>query len=193
MLRRWIDASRPGDTAFDGIARFNAAVDQAIAESVSQSHDEVGRVRDLLLGVLGHDLRSPLNTIVVTASHLARLNAGADVSVAAARPVRSGYSMRALLDDLVDFNRTRLGLGLNVTPPDLDLAQVLNDEPEQLRDANPHRQIDAQIPRAVHGRRDGARLKQVLRNLVLNAVRHGAPRQPITVQVQAEGPSVTIA
>lgn len=193
VLRRWIDAGGLDHTSIDDMMRFNEAVDQAIAESVSHFHDKVERSRDLLLGMLGHDLRSPLNTIVFTASHLAKLNAGAEVSTAAARLIRSGASMRALLDDLVDFNRTRLGLGINVTPKEADLARVLNDELEQLRGAHPNRQIEASIPVAVPGRWDGPRLQQVLRNLVLNAIRHGAPRQPIVVAVQDEGPAVTLA
>jgi hypothetical protein len=44
------------------------------------------------------------------------------VSVAAGRLIRSGASMQALLDDLVDFNRTNLGVGLNVRPAHVDLA-----------------------------------------------------------------------
>jgi len=63
--------------------------------------------------MLGHDMRSPLSTIQMTASYLAALNAGDDVSVVASRLIRSGASMQALLDDLVDYSRTKLGLGIN--------------------------------------------------------------------------------
>jgi signal transduction histidine kinase len=86
--------------------------------------------------------KSGLNTILMTASYLAALNAGELVSVSAARLIRSGEAMQALLDDLVDFNRTKLGLGLNVVPSDIDLAAVVSDELEQLRGAYPNRQIE---------------------------------------------------
>ncbi len=57
--------------------RFNEAIDQAVAESVGHFHAQVEQSRNLLLGMLGHDMRSPLQTIQATASHLAALNAGA--------------------------------------------------------------------------------------------------------------------
>jgi len=125
-----MDTTPLGAHDTDDIIRFNEAIDQAVAESVGHFHAYVERGRNLLLGMLGHDMRSPLNTIVMTASHLAALNAGEQVSMAAARLIRSGTSMRALLDDLVDFNRTTLGLGLRIVPSDIDLASVLADEVE---------------------------------------------------------------
>jgi hypothetical protein len=48
------------------------------------------------------------------ASYLAALNAGATVSAAADRLIRSGARIQALVDDLVDFNRSNLGLGINI-------------------------------------------------------------------------------
>lgn len=63
--------------------RFNEAIDQALAESVDFFSNQVDQARNLFLGMLGHDLRNPLQTIQVTASYLAALNAGANVSQAA--------------------------------------------------------------------------------------------------------------
>jgi signal transduction histidine kinase len=57
-------------------------------------------------------MRSPLNTIVMTASYLSALNAGTEVTEAAKLLIRSGASIQGLVDDLVDFNRTKLGLGI---------------------------------------------------------------------------------
>lgn len=181
VLRLWIE-SRPLDPPeVEDVIRFNEAIDQAIAESVGHFHLEVEQARNLLLGMLGHDMRSPLNTILMTASYLAALNAGEQVSVSAARLIRSGAAMQALLDDLVDFNRTKLGLGLKVVPSDIDLAAVVTDELEQLRGAYPNRQIELTATGDNSGRWDGARLHQLVRNLVSNAIRYGAPDTPIHV------------
>lgn len=192
VLRRWLDAVPPSDDTLDDMMRFNEAIDQAIAESVSHFSDRVERARDLLLGMLGHDMRSPLNTIGMTATHLARLNVGEEVSTAAARLMRSGASMRALLDDLMDFNRTRLGLGIHVKPADIDLARVVHDELEQLRAAHPARRIEASMPTRLLGCWDGARLQQVLRNLVLNAAKHGSPDKPIRIELHEESPGIRL-
>ena len=80
-------------------------------------------------------MRSPLNTILLTARYLGKLRAGAEVSDAATRLIRSSNSMKALLDDLVDFNRSKLGIGIKIAPRGLDLATLLADELEQLRGA----------------------------------------------------------
>jgi signal transduction histidine kinase len=123
------------------MVRFNEGIDQAIAESVSFFSMQVDLARNLFLGMLGHDMRSPLQTIQMTASYLAALNAGEKVSGAASRLIRSGARMQALLDDMVDFNRTRLGLGINIAPTDIDLAQLFADALDQLRVIHPDRQI----------------------------------------------------
>jgi signal transduction histidine kinase len=128
VLRLWSDACHPDAPHADDVIRFNEAIDQAIAESVDFFSMQVEQARDLLLGMLGHDMRSPLQTIQATAAYLAALNAGASVSEAASRIVRSGARMQALLDDLVDFNRTRLGLGINIAPTDIDLAEICAEE-----------------------------------------------------------------
>jgi hypothetical protein len=75
VLRLWIDAGQPAPHA-DDVIRFNEAIDQALAESISFFSVQVDRARNLLLGMLGHDMRSPLQTIQMTAVYLANLNAG---------------------------------------------------------------------------------------------------------------------
>jgi signal transduction histidine kinase len=176
----------------EDIIRFNEAIDQAVAESVGHFHAQVEQGRNLLLGMLGHDMRSPLNTIVTTASYLSALNAGEQVSVAAARLIRSGVAMQALLDDLVDFNRMKLGLGLKVVPSDIDLVAVVADELEQLRGAHPNRQIELAATGDNRGRWDGARLQQLLRNLVSNAIKYGSLDTPVRVTLRGEEADVRI-
>src|SRR5690606_18926275 len=119
-----------------------------------------------------------------TASYLAALNAGDKVSLSADRLLRSGAAMKALLDDLVDFNRTKLGLGVNVAPSDIDLSAVVNDELEQFRGAHPERQIELATSGDCRGRWDGARLQQLVRNLVANAIRYGSPETAIRVELR---------
>ena len=187
VLRRWMDASAVSQLEMEDVIRFNEAIDQAVAESVGHFHTQVERARNLLLGMVGHDMRSPLNTIVSTASYLAALNVGDKVSDAAMRLVRSGASMQALLDDLVDFNRTRLGLGIKIVPSDIDLAAILHDELEQLRGAHPNQLIELTVATAHRrGRWDRLRLQQLLRNLVSNAIRYGFPNSPVRVALHDE-------
>lgn len=174
------------------VIRFNEAIDQAVAESVGYFHAHVERARNLLLGMLGHDMRTPLSAIVTTASYLKILNAGEQVSAAAQCLIRSGASIQALLDDLVDFNRSSLGLGLKVVTADIDLADAVADELEQLRGAYPDRQIELTVTGDSHGHWDAARSKQILRNLVSNAVHHGSPGAPVRVTLVGDEAEVVL-
>ena len=49
--------------------------------------------------------------------------------------------MQALLDDLLDYSRTKFGLGINITPGDVDLSQLCASALDQLGAANPGRKI----------------------------------------------------
>jgi signal transduction histidine kinase len=192
VLRLWMEAYEPDDTNLEDVIRFDEAVDQAIAESIDFFSAQVDQARDLLLGMLGHDMRSPLNTIVMTGQYLAALNAGGEVSDAATRLIRSGASMKALLDDLINFNRTRLGLGIKTELADFDLAAAFADEVEQLRGAHPNRQIELEVVGDASGLWDRVRLQQVLRNLVVNAIDYGAPDTPIHVLLASDQNDITL-
>lgn len=186
VLRLWIDECAPDAFGIDDMVRFNEAIDQALAESVGYFSEQVEQARNLLLGMLGHDMRSPLQTIQMTASYLAALNAGDNVSEAAARLIRSGVRMQTLLDDLCDFNRTKLGLGISIAPQEIDLADVFADEVDQLRASHPDRQIELTLQGNMRGLWDGQRLQQLLGNLVLNAISYGAPDKPVRVVVTGD-------
>lgn len=193
VLRLWTDACHPDPPDFDDMLRFNEAIDQAVAESVDYFDAQAEQARNLLLGMLGHDMRSPLQTIQTTAQFLAALNAGEKVSEAAARLIRSGARMNALLEDLCDFNRTKLGLGISIAPAGMDLAQVFGDAVDQLRAAHPHHRIEFEAHGNVQGVWDGLRLQQLLSNLVTNAVTYGAADAPVRVVVTGGAAEVRVA
>ena len=192
VLRLWTESSQPDDINLEDVIRFNEAIDEALAESIEFFSEQVERSRNLLLGMLGHDMRNPLNAIQMTASYLAALNAGADVSEAAFRLIRSGASIKALLDDLVDFNRTKLGLGVNITLANVDLAKVFADEMEQLRGAHPGHRLELEVIGDTRGLWDGLRLQQLLRNLVLNAIKYGEAEALVRVVLTGEEADVGI-
>ncbi len=192
VLRLWIDSSPLEKADIEDTIRFNEAIDQAVAESVGHFHRTVEQYRNLLLGMLGHDMRNPLSVIVMTAKCLAALHAGDAVSEAADLLMRSGKSMQALLEDLTDFNRTNLGLGLKVVPSEVDLAKAADEELEQLRAAHPRRQIEFVSTGNTHGRWDGPRVQQILRNLVSNAIQYGSPDMPVRVTLRGEGPEACL-
>ena len=85
-----------------------------------------------------------------------------------------------------------MGWGLRVVASEVDLAAVVADELEQLRAAHPDRRIELTTSPDTRGRWDGPRLQQVLRNLVVNALRYGAPERPIIVKLSGEESEVVV-
>ena len=195
VLRLWADqpglaGASPGD-----ITRFNEAIDEAIAESVTHFAAEVERWRNIFLGVLGHDLRSPLAAIVMTSELLARMSVDGPVASAAQRLVRSGKRMRELLDRLLVYNRAQMGMGFEVSPTEIDLAQVCREEVELLQASMPDTRIHFTAPESVTGMFDGGRIREALANLVVNAQKYGTTGCEIQVTVHdgSDGAYVTVA
>lgn len=186
VMRLWADDCQPDTPHLDDIIRFNEAIDQALAESIAFFSGHVEQSRNLFLGMLGHDMRSPLMTITMTASYLARLNSGAEISQAAARLISGGKQMHALLDDLVDFNRTTLGVGIIIRPTQVDLASIFAAELGALRVTYPDHRLELEVTGDAHGHWDALRLQRALGNLVVNAVKYGVPDAPVIVAIIGE-------
>jgi signal transduction histidine kinase len=190
ILRLWFDACGSNDTHMDDVIRFNEAIDQALAESISFFDTQVEQSRNLFLGMLGHDMRSPLQIILLTADQLGRLNAGAEVSEAASLLINSGSRMRGLLDDLVEFNRLKLGVGMQISPTRCDLATVFAAELQQLRAAHPDCRLELKVTGDVSGAFDSRRVQRLLDNLVVNAIKYGARNAPVRVILTGQGSDV---
>ena len=192
VLRLWLDSEEPGARVLDDVVRFDEAIDQALAESIEHFHAQVEQSRNLLLGILGHDMRSPLQSIQMTATYLGHLNAGDAVSQAAQRLINSGSRLQGLLDDLVDFNRSNLGLGFSLSKNIVSLATVCASELESIRAAHPECPIELAVVGNTEGHWDVRRMQQVISNLVENAISHGTPRAPVQVSLTGSDSDVQV-
>jgi signal transduction histidine kinase len=191
VLRLWYGSGgRDEHTEADQIVRFNEALDQVIAESVLRFSAEASRAKDVLLGVLGHDLRNPLNAITMSIQVILR-SPGQAVEVAR-RMQDSAERMRAMMADLLDFARTRLGSRLALQLAPCDLAAVWSQAADELRAAHPARTITFAVDGDLNGDWDRVRMGQLASNLVGNAVQHGDPDSPITVTAKGEADRVEI-
>lgn len=194
VLRLWSDAGVHGPDAMEDIGRFNEAVDQAVAESVDYYTAEVDRWRALFLGVLGHDLRGPLNAVLLTAKIISASSAETPISEYSTSLMRSGERMKRLLDDLLDYNRASLDIGIRVAPePVADLAKVCDEEIALLRAALPVSAIEFAADGIVSGTWDPSRIRQVISNLVTNASKYGAANGVIRVALSGDDAHIRLS
>jgi signal transduction histidine kinase len=195
VLRLWAEAQSEFDRAnIDEITRFNEAIDQLLAESMSKYAQDVDRVKELFLGVLGHDLRNPLGAIMMSAT-LLMTKEGPEWphSKTAARILTSGTRMEGLISDLLDFTRARLGAGIPITRTDVDLEAECRKTVDEIAAFHPGSNVSFQTTGEVRGFWDGARIAQALSNLLGNAVQHGTPQGPIEVTLRGETDGIVLS
>jgi signal transduction histidine kinase len=188
VLRKWLQAIKSGtDYEVDDMTRFNEAIDQALAESVSSYSRTVHATRNILLGIVGHDLRTPLGAIQLGAEVLLLDHTlGAKPTMLATRIYTSAKRANKIVTDLLDFTRSQSGGGIPVQRVATNLATVCEGMVEELRAYNPERQIVCETGGNLTGHFDAARMEQVFSNLIGNALQHGSKTAPVSVAIHAE-------
>ena len=203
VTRLWLaedgDAAR---TDLPDLIRFNEAIDQAIAESVSRFSQAVARTQERYLAILSHDLRTPLGAIMTATRFM--LDAGGleePNRTLVTRASSSARRMNQMVLDLVEFTRTRLDDAIPVVRSEVDGRRLVHDVVLEIAASYPDSAVRVQTSGDLAGAWDADRLTQALTNLVGNAVQHGAAGRPIrvfargvpgevTFSVQNEGPPI---
>ncbi len=195
VLRLWLKSAALGeDQALYQVTRFNEAIDQALAESISNYSNEVARSRDTFLAILGHDLRSPLSAIANSGLYLGSpgLLPPGPALEAAWRIQRSAGKMSAMIRDLLEYTRTRLGRAIPISPEPASMGQICAIAFDEIRAAYPERTFNLDTSGELEGEFDSQRVQQVLSNLLNNAVQHSARNQPITLSARGERELITV-
>ena len=143
---------------------------------------ETGIVREQFIAVLGHDLRSPLSAIRMSADLLeARLPAGREQQLAIAIR-QSSQRMNNLIEDVLDFSRGKLGGGIPVKRTLVDnLGDIFIAVINEIMMSHPNVKIRQEVIISPGVFCDAGRMGQLLSNLLGNAVAHGARDLPIEV------------
>lgn len=188
VLRLWLATNGVNDDQdFQDMIRFNEAIDQALVESIATFGQAVESTRKTVLGVLGHDLRSPLGAVLMASDLLRESeNLAAREKKLATQISASVRRANQMVADLLDLARCNLGTGIPVNPEEADLGALSASVIEELRTGFPHAQIVMKVSEAVTGLYDPSRIEQVFTNLIGNAVRHGDLKQPIYVTLTRE-------
>lgn len=194
IIRRWTETLQEvSRESFEELARLGESMDQALTESASLYATKVDDSRNLLLGVLGHDLRTPLGVVHLTANYLLRADTldGAQTK-AVARILTSAQRMKDMVNEILDFTQTALGIPLPVSPAPAHLGEIAFDIAAEVGTLHPDSRFEVTCDGDLQGSWDGARIGQMLSNLLTNAVQHGDSGKPVIVRVTGEEDAVIV-
>ncbi|AKS09762.1 sensor histidine kinase [Pseudomonas trivialis] len=185
VLSQWLQQVKHGTPLdIDDMNRFHEAIDQALTESIASYSRAVEASRNVFLGILGHDLRTPLGAILLGADILRRSEElGERGNKVAGQIYTSVQRASQIVGDLLDLTRCQMGPGIPVKRVDVDLAPICERIVEEMRAFHPHAQLKYETTAPALGSFDGARMEQVFSNIISNAVQHGDARLPITVRL----------
>ena len=149
---------------------------------------EALRSRDEFLAMASHDLKSPLQTLLLKVGQLRKLPIADE---ALSRHLASLQEMVdrqvALVHELLDLSRLTAGR-ITLRADDVDLAALAREVVDRYREQSHQANCDVRVRAdgSVVGRWDRLRLEQVIANLISNALKYGAG-QPVEVAVEARG------
>jgi signal transduction histidine kinase len=194
VIRLWTRARGelgPGDV--EDLTRFNEAIDQSLAESVTRYNQDLSEAKEIFLAILGHDLRTPLGAIDTSARFMLELDELEEPHrTLLGRIVGSATRAVHMVGDLLDFTRGRLGGGIPIVRAEASLGRLVHDVVDELRAAGFQGAIEVDTRGGERGEWDAARISQALTNLIRNAIEYAPEGTPVRVEIRGEDEQVSI-
>jgi signal transduction histidine kinase len=194
VIRLWVASlESPELTYFQDMIRFNEAIDEALAESTAAYAEQVTRSRDIFLAILGHDLRAPLQAVSMSTELLVRkLDLDESAQAYVARIKGGTRHMGAMVRDLLEFVRSRLGASLPVERKPMDMASACREAIAEACAGQPHCDPSLVVSGDTQGEWDRGRIDQLLQNLIGNALQHGSNNHKVSLTLTADEHDVTL-
>ena len=195
VIRLWTrEQGTLAEKDLEDLTRFNEAIDQSLAESVTQYTQELDYSKEAYLAILAHDLRTPLGAVSASAKFMLDTNELKEPhSTLTSRIASSTARMGHLVDDLLDFTRSRLGGGIPIERTALDMEKVVRSVIDDLKIIHPKRTLQVEGQGDLRGEWDNARICQALTNLVGNALEHGSDWTIVRVLLRSSADEVSVA
>ncbi|WP_224244858.1 sensor histidine kinase [Hyalangium gracile] len=163
-----------------------------------QMEEESRRAVDFqeqLVGIVSHDIRSPLGAIISWARIMAAGGPPPEEQQRTFKRITSAaLRIERLTRLLLDFARARLGGGITLEPRRCDMRELLQKVTHEFRVAYPDRAVSFEVEGAdSHGSWDPDRLGQVLSNLLENALKYSPPDTAVRLGARGEKDQVVLA
>ncbi len=154
------------------------------------------RVREDLLSLLSHELKTPLSSLRLRIDGLLRLArartlAPDEIAPRLIKALEQCDRLDALVNNLLDVSRVSAGKLAVVLEPG-ELGRIVRETAERFGEEFGHRGGGLTVvTESIPGLWDRTRVEQVVTNLLANALRH-APGSPVEVRVRLRGAQAEI-
>ncbi len=173
----------------DDIIRFDESLDQSLARGVGSYSKRIDESRQMFLAILSHDLRNPLSCIRMAAD-VVSFDSKDSVTADTISIIKSNAdAMMQLISDLIDFSSSGLGRAMPLNRGPVDLEELCREVIDSCRMTHPGRTVRFHSDGDVNGAWDAGRIRQVVSNLMGNAIQHGSPEGAIDLSVTSKGMS----
>ena len=152
------------------------------------------RLYEMFVAILGHDLRNPLSSMVAGAELLSVQLTDERQLRTIERMTSAGHRMTAMIEQLLDLTRARLGGGIGFlrVREALDIRELVQRSVDELRQVHPEREITFTANSDCPTSGDPGRLLQLFGNLIANAIAHGTRGTPVAVTVQGRRSDIVV-
>ncbi|MGE0159883.1 MAG: response regulator [Gemmatimonadales bacterium] len=152
---------------------------------------EVEQLRDDLVGMIVHDMRSPL-TVLITQLQLLRMDLSDELALTVDDALRGARQLNDLANALLDVRRMEEGK-MPLGRKRVDLSRLVTEVRDAMTTIEPDRVIEiAELgPTIVDA--DESLLRRVIENLVSNGIKHTPGSAPVRIEVGSVNGSVRLA
>jgi signal transduction histidine kinase len=189
VVRQWRHKHpSPSASDLDELVHFNEAMDRSLAELSATFSPAQSQPHALFLGVLNHELRTLVASILMSAQVLThRSTPGTPEARAAQRILRSCEQLRQTLDALSDFTKVRLGAHLELERAEGDIGVLCRQALDDYARIDAERKVRLSSDGDLRGKWDGERIREAIRSLIGNAARFASRGSPVTINVDGQG------
>ncbi len=144
-------------------------------DQARKSADEANRSKSDFLANMSHEIRTPINTVLGMNEMILR-EAEDDVLLTYSENIRiAGGTLLGLINDILDFSKIEAGK-IEIIPNEYDLSSTISDMVNMVRSRAEDKglllmlDVDRKLPQKLRG--DEMRIKQVITNILTNAVKY---------------------